>query len=299
MRIRDFFRLITSAGSGWIDDNAMRLSAALAYYSLFSLAPLLIIVISVASLVLGDAAARGQVSAQISQLAGARAADAIQSLVLTTSRKGVTATVISLVLLFFGASSAFIELKDALNSIWGVALKPGRPLLMLVRGRFISFTMVLAVGFLLLVSLAINAGLTAFGASIRGLLALPGTFWQCTDFGISFVVVTILFAMIFKLLPNVNIRWRDVWIGAGGTAFLFTVGKFLIGFYLGTSGVTSYYGAAGSVIVILLWIYFSACILFLGAEFTKAFVLKYGLGIVPDHLAEFRPGSLASTLRGG
>jgi membrane protein len=287
MRAREFFSLIAAAASGWVEDNALRLSAALAYYSLFSLAPLLIIVIAVAGLMFGEAAARGRVADQMRQLAGDRAAEAVQALVLGTSRKStsLSATIVGLVILLFGASGAFSELKSALNTIWGVEIKPGRALLTMTRERFISFTMVLGVGFLLLVSLIVSAALAALGASVTNLLALPPFVWQSADLVVSVAVVTLLFAMIFKVLPNVLLRWSDVWIGAACTAFLFTVGKFLIGFYLGTSSVSSYYGAAGSAIVILIWVYYSACILFFGAEFTKAYVRKYRFGILPDKRA--------------
>jgi membrane protein len=268
----------------------MRLSAALAYYSIFSLAPLLIIVLAIAGLMFGAAAARGHVADQMRQLAGERAAEAIQALVLGTSRTSASffATLVWAVVLLFGASGVFGELKAALNTIWGVEIKPGRPMLTLIRERLISFTMVVVVGFLLLVSLVISAGLAACGASMRHLLAVPAQVWQGVDFLTSFALVTLLFAMVFKALPNVVVTWRDVRLGACGTAFLFTIGKIVIGFYLGTSGVASYYGAAGSVIVILLWVYFSACILFFGAEFTRAYVGRNGAGIVPDRWAVLR-----------
>lgn len=288
MRFRDIYSLLRSAVSGWVEDNALRLSAALAYYAVFSLAPLLMIAISVAGLVFGEAAARGQIAEQIRELAGARAAEAIQGLVLSTRHKSLFATIIGLVILLFGASTAFGELKSALNTIWGVEIKPGRPLLTMLRDRIISFSMVFGVGFLLLVSLILSAILTALDNTMRSRLALPGGVWQCADILVSFIVVTLLFAMIFKMLPNVILRLRDVWVGAGCTAFLFTLGKFLIGLYLGTSGVTSYYGAAGSIVVILLWVYYSACILFFGAEFTKAYAQKYGSGVVPDKRARLR-----------
>jgi membrane protein len=292
MRLRDFFRLLGSAASEWSEDNALRLSAALAYYSIFSLAPLLVIAISIAGLVFGEAAARGQITEQMRQLAGDRAAEAIQALVQGTSRRtaSLSATFVGLVVLLFGSSGVFLELKGALNTIWGVAIRPGKPMRTLIRERFISFTIVLGIGFLLLVSLVMSAALAALGASMRNLLTWPAFVWQIVDLLVSFAVTTFLFAMIFKILPNVQIRWRDVWTGAGITAFLFTIGKYLIGFYLGTSAVASYYGAAGSAIVLLLWVYYSACILFFGAEFTKSYVQKYGCGILPDKRAIFRPG---------
>jgi len=293
MRAREFFSLIGTAASGWVEDNSLRLSAALAYYSIFSLAPLLIIAIAIAGLIFGEQAARGQIADQMKQLAGNRAAEAIQALLLGTSRKSASfsATIVGLVVLLFGASGAFSELKSALNTIWGVEIKPGTAVLTLIRERFISFTMVLGVGFLLLVSLLVSAALAALGVSMHNLLVLPPIVWQAADFVVSLVLITVLFAMIFKVLPNVRLRWSDVWIGAACTAFLFTIGKFLIGFYLGTSSVASYYGAAGSAVVILLWVYYSACILFFGAEFTKAYVLKNGSGILPDKRAVLRPGT--------
>jgi membrane protein len=292
MRLRDFFLLLRGAASDWSEDNALRLSAALAYYSLFSMAPLLMIVISIAGLFFGQAAARGQIGEQMRQLAGDRTAEALQALLEGTSQRltSLSATFIGLALLLFGASGVFSELKDALNTIWGVAIKPGSPLRTLVRERFISFTMVVGVGFLLLISLIVSAALAALAKYMRSFLAGPAYLWQTADFVVSAAITTLLFAMIFKVLPNVEIRWRDVWIGAGVTAFLFTIGKFLIGFYLGTSGVASYYGAAGSAFVLLLWVYYSACILFFGAEFTKSYVRKYGHGILPDRNAIFRAG---------
>ena len=284
MRVRDFGSLLGAAASGWVNDNAMRLSASLAYYSIFSLAPMLIIAISIAGLMFGEQAARGQVAEQMRHLAGSRAAEAIQALVLNTSRKSASlwATIAGVVILLFGASGAFSELKSALNVIWGVQIKPGRALLTLTREKFLSFAMVLGIGFLMLVSLVVSAALTGLGNSLRHVLVLPGFAWQTVDFFISLLVITFLFAMIFKVLPNVELRWSDVGIGATCTGFLFTFGKFLIGLYLGTSGVTSYYGVAGSAIIILLWVYYSSCILFFGAEFTKAYVRKFGKGIIPD-----------------
>jgi len=285
--MRQIFSLIGAAASAWVEDNALRLSAALAYYSIFSLAPLLIIIISVAGLIFGEAAARGRIADQMRELAGQKAAEAIQALVAGTSHKStsLSATILGLAVLLFGASGAFGELKSALNTIWGVQIKPGRAMFTMMRERFISFTMVLVVGFLLVVSLLVSAALAAFDDSLQKLMALPSIVWQGADIVVSVVVMTMLFAMIFKVLPNVILRWRDVWTGAACTAVLFTIGKFLIGVYLGTSGVTSYYGAAGSAIVLLLWVYYSACILFFGAELTKVYVRKYGAGIVPDSRA--------------
>ena len=185
----------------------------------------------------------------------------------------------------FGASTVFAELKDALNTIWGVTVKPGRAFFTLVRDRFLSFSIVLAIGFLLLVSLVLSAVLAGLGKYMSARLPLPAAVWQACDFLVSFAVISALFAMIFKMLPNVRIGWRDVRIGAVGTALLFTIGKFLIGLYLGTSSIASSFGAAGSVVIMLVWIYYSSCILFFGAEFTKVYARKFGSGIVPNSRA--------------
>lgn len=288
MQPRDLFPLIKEAASDWVDDGAMRLSSSLAYYAIFSLAPLLVIVVSIAGLVFGEEAARGQLAQQIAKLAGARAGDAIQAAVHSSASHqttGVLATIIGSAVLLFGASTVFAELKDALNIIWGVIVKPGRPFLTMVRDRFFSFSIVLAIGFLLLISLVISILLAALGIYMSGRLQLPSAVWQAWDFLISFMVVSCLFAMIFKLLPNVIIRWRDVWLGSISTAFLFTVGKFVIGYYLAASSIASSFGAAGSVVIVLVWIYYSACILFFGAEITKIYARKFGSGIVPNSRA--------------
>jgi membrane protein len=288
MHPRHLLPLLKNAASDWVDDGAMRLSSSLAYYAIFSLAPLLVIVISMAGLFFGEEAARGQLSQEISTLAGWRAGEAIQSAVQSSAAQktsGLLATIISTAVLLFGASTVFAELKDALNSVWGVVVKPGRPFLTLVRDRFFSFSIVLAVGFLLLVSLIISVLLGALGIYMSGLIQLPPAVWKAWDFVISFVVVTGLFAMIFKLLPNVRLAWRDVWLGAIATSLLFSLGKLIIGYYLSTSTVASSFGAAGSVIVVLAWIYYSSCILFFGAELTKGYARRFGSGIVPNSRA--------------
>src|SRR6478672_13144249 len=248
MRPRDLPQLLKEAASEWIEDGAMRLSSSLAYYAIFSLAPLLVIVISYAGLGLEKKAARGQIAEQISALAGARAGEAIQAAVQASASEkttGALATIIGLGVLLFGASTVFAELKNALNTIWGVAVKPGRAFFTLVRDRFLSFSIVLAIGFLLLVSLVLSAVLAALGKYMSAQLPLPAAVWQASDFRVAFAVISALFAMIFKMLPNVR-------IGAVGTALLFTIGKFLIGLYLGTSSIASSFGAAGSVVIVLV-----------------------------------------------
>jgi membrane protein len=288
MHPRLLLPLLKDAASDWVDDGAMRLSSSLAYYAIFSLAPLLVIVVSMAGLVFGEEAARGQLAQQIATLAGEGAGEAIQSAVQSSAAQkttGVLATVLSTALLLFGASTVFAELKDALNTIWGVVVKPGRPFLTLVHDRFFSFSIVLAIGFLLLVSLIISALLATLGHYMSGRFQLSPAVWQMWDLALSFAIVSGLFAMIFKLLPNVRLRWCDVWLGAVATSLLFTFGKFVIGYYLATSSIASSFGAAGSVVIVLVWIYYSACILFFGAEITKIYVRKFGSGIVPNSRA--------------
>lgn len=288
MRPRNLLPLLKEAAIAWVDDAAMRLSSSLAYYAIFSLAPLLVIVIATAGMVFGEEAARGQVSQQIAVIAGTRAGDAIQAAVQSSAAQksaGLLATVISTGLLLFGASTVFAELKDALNTVWGVVVKPGRPFFTLIRDRFFSFSIVLAIGFLLLVSLVLSVLLAALGQYMSGHFQLPAAVWQAGDLVLSFVVVTGLFAMIFKVLPNVKLRWRDIWLGAVATSLLFSLGKLVIGYYLATSSIASAFGAAGSVVIILAWIYYSACILFFGAEITKIYARKFGSGIVPNSRA--------------
>ena len=256
----------------------------MSYYTLFSLAPLLIIAIAVAGLVFGREAAQNQIVETIQGMIGQESAQAVQRMILDASNKpktGMISTFLGVIALLFGAGGVVGQLQTSLNTIWGVTLKSGRGVWGLIRDRFVSFAMVLGVGFLLLVSLAITAlltGLTQFMGSLVGGAALIA---HLLDILVSFGFVTILFAIIYKFLPDALIRWKDVWIGAALTSLLFTVGKFLIGFYLGSSGVASAYGAAGSLITVLLWVYYSSLIFFFGAEFTQVYASKYGSGVVP------------------
>jgi membrane protein len=254
----------------------------------FLAGPLLVIAVSLSALIFSEQTVRDQIGAQVEALAGPRAADALEALLVKTAaqkRTGTFAAIAGMVAMVFGASGVFGELKDALNTIWGVVVKPGRTLLRLIRDRFLTFSMVLSIGFLLLVSLLLNAILTAVSKYMNWLLPLPELVWQTLDFLVSLGVITVLFAMIFKLLPNVRIGWHDVWIGAAVTSLLFVLGKFLIGFYLGAGSISSAYAAAASVVIVLLWVYYSACILFFGAEFTKVYACKFGSGIIPNHRA--------------
>lgn len=282
------FRLFRDTFENWNNDHAPRLGAALAYYTVFSLGPLLIIAIAIAGLVFGQSAAQGQIMAQLRGFLGDQGAAFVQAAIEASSRprEGIIATLIGIVTLMLGALGVFGQLQDALNAIWGVKPKPGRGIRGMLHDRLLSFSMVVVVGFLLMVSLIISAALSAFTRYFGGMLPFSATTLEGIDFFISLVVITVLFAFVFKYLPDAQVRWRDVWIGALLTAILFAIGKFLLGFYIGNSAVGSTYGAAGSIIIVLIWIYYSAQILFFGAEFTKSYAKRYGPGIIPAPNAE-------------
>lgn len=271
----------------WNEDKASRLAAALAYYTIFSLAPLLIIAIAIAGSIFGEEAARGEIVGQIQGLVGKSGAEVIETAIENANKpaSGTIASLISIVALLFGATGVFSQLQDALNTIWEVQPKPGRPVKGFIRQNILSFTMVLGIGFLLLVSLIISAVLAGINSYFSGLLPGFDLLWQIANFIISFAVTTLLFAMMFKFLPNVKITWGDVLIGAAITSLLFSIGRFLLGVYLGNGSFGSTYGAAGSLVVILAWVYYAAQILFLGAEFTQVYARKYGSQIVPDEHA--------------
>ena len=289
MNLGAVWDLLKEIFSEWSEDKAARLAAALAYYITFSLAPLLLIVIAIVGLLFGEEAVQGRVVEQIQGLVGPDGAQLVQTMLQSTRQSGsnIAATLIGIVTLLLGATGVFVQLQDALNTIWEVAPKPGRGVLGMVKDRLLSFTMLLGIGFLLLVSLAVSAGLAALSSFLGDLL--PGLFEvaKVLDFVISLGVITLLFAMIYKFLPDVKIRWGDVWVGAAVTSLLFTVGKFLIGLYLGYSSTASVYGAAGSLAVLLIWIYYTAQIVLLGAEFTQVYAKRYSSRIVPDEDAMF------------
>jgi len=280
--------LLKDSALGWVNDNASRLSAALAYYTVFSLTPLLVIVVFLIGLFYGEDAARGEVSEQLSSLMGPAAAETIQSAIAATSRMETTgwiATATGVIVLLFGATSVFGELKNSLNHIWGVEVQPGRTIITLIRDRFLSFSLVLCVGFLLVASLLISAAISLVSTYMSSFFALPSSIWQVTDFFVSLCITGILFATIFKVLPNVILAWQDVIAGGLITALLFTIGKSVLAWYLGTSSVASSFGAAGALVVILLWFYYATSILFFGAEFTKAWVRRRVGRITPHRHA--------------
>ena len=275
--LTESWQVLKTAGSEWVEDKAAQLGAALAFYSILSLAPLLIISLAIAALFFGDKA-EGEMMGQLTGLVGEQGAGAISQMLRHAQHPGagITAAVFGVITLMFGASGVFAQLQSAMNEIWNVPPKQSSGLWDMVRGRFVSFAMVLGTGFLLLVSLILSAIISGIGSFIGDHWPALQPLSQLANVGVSFIVVTLLFAMIFKLLPDADIAWRDVWVGALITAVLFTVGKFFIGLYLGKAAVGSAYGAAGSLVVLLIWIYYSAQILFFGAELTQVYARRYG-----------------------
>ncbi len=267
----------------FMEDNVLRLAAALAYYAMFSLGPLLVIVIAVAALFFDKGTVRHEVTQQVQSFVGPKAAATVDSMLASQNHgTSVIATILGIVTLLFGASGVFGELQDSLNTIWEVKPKPGQGVWGFIRTRFLSFAMILGIAFLLLVSMVITTALELFSGSVSHILPVPEIVAKGLHYGIDFVVVSLLFAMIFKVLPDATVKWRDVWVGAIGTALLFTIGKGLIGLYLGQASTSSAYGAAGSVAVILLWVYYSSLILFAGAEFTQVYAKQTGSRIAPS-----------------
>jgi membrane protein len=271
MTVKRLWQLITASISAWVDDYAPSMGAALAYYTVFSLAPLLLIVIAVAGMVFGQEAAQGEIFGQIRGLVGEEGAVAVEGLLKSASQpaSGILGTLVGVIMLVIGATTVFAELQSALDRIWRIPVSiQVSGVWHLVRTRLLSFGMVLGVGFLLLISLVVSAGLAAFGRWWSGFFGGWEALVHLLNFMISFVFITALFAMLYKFLPRVTIAWSDVWIGAAVTALLFNVGKLLIGLYLGKMGVSSGFGAAGSIVVLLIWVYYAAQIFLLGAEFT-------------------------------
>jgi membrane protein len=283
------FSLLKQTFQEWLQDKAPQLGAALAYYTVFSLAPLVLVLLAVVGFIFRDdpAGAWNKITQQMSYFLDQSAVQVVQNIAQKASQpgKGLTATIIGVALALFGTSGVFGQLQDALNTIWGVKAKPGRGVWGFLRARFLSFAMVAGICFLLLVSLAIEALLKGFSHYVQSVF--PGgivvvlTVYPVFDFAI----VVLLFAMIFRFLPDVKIQWRDVWIGAVMTAILFGLGKWLLGFYLGSGTAGSAYGAATSLVTLLLWVYYSAQILLFGAEFTQVYAARAGRELKPDAYA--------------
>jgi membrane protein len=272
----------------WNDANASAMGAAVAFYTIFAIAPLFILVLALAGAIFGPEAAHRELFGQIEGLIGKNGAEAIQSILAAANqpKANLWATIIGFTTLFIGASSVFIQLQQALNAIWNVRLK-STGLHSFIRHRLLSFAALLGIGFLLLVSLIVSAGLHAAGKWVSGVNPNHEAFWQCLDLAVSLGIITLLFAMIFKMLPDVIIAWHDVWIGSFITALLFSVGKFLLGAYLGRSTLSSAYGAAGSFVVVLLWVYYSAQLLLFGAASIRVYAREHGSPIRPSSNAEF------------
>jgi membrane protein len=274
-----WWNVFKSALTDFMEDKALRLAAALAYYSIFSLAPLLIIMIAIAGFAFhNEAAAKQQVQRQLTELVGEKSAQTIESM---TAARNIGSTPLAMTLgilaLLFGAGGVFGQLQDALNTIWEVKAKSGGGVLRLLRDRFLSLTMVLGLGFLLLISMAITTGVQALTEGVGQLFPIPDGVTVVISLVASFFVVALLFALIFKVLPDVKVPWKTAFIGGVGTAVLFTIGKWALGLYLGRESTASAYGAAGSLVIVLLWIYYSSVILFFGAEFTQAYATKKGI----------------------
>jgi membrane protein len=284
---KSIWRLLKQTVSEWSADKAPELGAALAFYTALSIAPLLVIVLGIVAFFFGEEAASGQLMTEMRAMVGDEGAQAIEEMIANANKptEGSVATILSVATLMFGASGVFGQLQSSLNRIWGVEPKPGRGLWGMVRDRFLSFAMVIGVAFLLLVSLILSAALAAMGTVFNRLPDSLHWVAQAMNFGVSFLIITLLFAMMFKYLPDVKIAWRDVWLGAALTAALFTVGKFAIGLYLGHSAMASSYGVAGSFVVLLVWVYYSAQILFFGAELTQVYANQFGSKIVPTENA--------------
>ena len=271
--------LVKSAASAWVDDYAPSMGAALSYYTVFSLAPLLLLVISIAGLVFGEDAARGALFGQLDDLMGASASKAIQELLAGVSKPGtgILGSVIGVVVLLIGATTVFGELQDALDRIWRApARATSSGLLTMVRTRMLSFGMILGIAFLLMISLVTGAAIAAFGKWWGGWFAGWEVLLQIINAVIGFLMTTAVFALIYKLMPRVKVGWGDVWVGAAVTALLFTVGRLLISLYIGKTGVASGFGAAGSVAVIFVWVYYSSQIFLVGAEFTWVYAQRMG-----------------------
>jgi membrane protein len=270
--------LVVAAVNSWLEDRAPSMGAAIAYYTVFSLAPMLILVISVAGLLYDETAAEGAVVAQMRELLGPQGAGALQTMLASAGRGqgGIIASAVGLALLAVAATTVFGELQASLNVIWKAAPRPGSPVTTLIRIRLVSLALIVGIGFLLLVTLVISASLTALAGYLYSIFPYLNVVMRVANFALSFGVTTALFAMIYKVLPDTCIAWGDVWIAALTASFLFTIGKFAISLYIGSSDVASTYGAAGALVIILVWVYYSAQIFLFGAEFSKVYAERYG-----------------------
>lgn len=297
MNAKDSWNIIKATYSQWSSDKASQLAAALAFYTALSIAPLLVLIIAIVGFFWGQEAAQGQLVSQLRSLMGPEAAQFTETAIANADKPttGGIASLLSLAILLWGSTNVFTQLQDSLNTIWNVEPKAGRGLMAVIRERLLSFGMVLGIGFLLLVSLVLSTVLSTISSSFSNLLPGFDWLWQLLNYLISFGIMTLLFALIFKVLPDVQLAWKDVWIGGLITAILFTIGQFALSFYLGNQG--SAYGVAGSLVVFLLWVYYSAQILFFGAEFTQVYATRYGAGVEPAANAVLKPQASSTVSR--
>jgi membrane protein len=288
--MRKWWLVFRQALTEFLSDNGMKLSASLSYYTVFSLGPVLIIMISLAGIFFGKEAVKGKLFFQINGLVGNEAAIQIQEIIqnIEKSQMSASGAVLGVVALIIGATGVFAEIQDSINYIWSLKAKPRQGWLKLIINRLLSFSLIVSFGFVLLVSLAVHALLDLLHDKLARLFDAATVYiFQTFNYIILFVVISTLFAIIFKVLPDGTIRWKDAYAGAIFTSILFLIGKFLIGFYLGSSDIGVTYGAAASIIIILLWVYYSSIILYFGAEFTKVYTMNFGKGITPDKTAVF------------
>jgi membrane protein len=285
-----FWLIIRQAVKEFLDDHGLKLSASLSYYTIFSIGPVLIIVISLAGIFFGKEAVQGKIYYQINGLVGNQAALQIQEIIrnIEHSRMSTSGAVIGTIVLLFGATGVFTEIQDSINYIWSIRAKPKKGWLKLIINRVLSFSLIVSFGFILMVSLALHALVDVlFEKLTRFFNDATVYIFMVINYVILFAIISLLFAIIFKVLPDARVRWRDAMVGSSFTAILFLIGKFLIGFYLGASSIGVTYGTAASIVIILLWVYYTSIILYFGAEFTKVFTMNFGGGIIPNDTAVF------------
>jgi membrane protein len=284
LRLKSVWLLLKDSAIAWDNDNIGQQGAALAFFTVLSLSPLLILVVVLSSFGFGQAAASGHLVSQIRGLIGIEGAQFVQSLITNAYKSGsnLPVAIFSVVMLLVGASAVFISLRDSLNTIWRIQQKPIGIIRAFLQGRFLSFAMILGIGFLLLVSLVLSAALAAMSDYLSKLLPILAGLVSLLDFIISFVGITAIFAFMFKFLPAAIMKWKDVWVGAGVTSLLFSIGKLAIGLYLGNGAIGSTFGAASSLVIIMLWAYYSSQIILYGAEFTRLYAMRFGTKILPS-----------------
>ena len=287
-KIKGIYSYLKQVFTEFIEDDILKYSASLAYYTVFSLAPVLIVIISICGVLFGKEAIQGQVYGQIKGLVGGAAAIQIQDTIKNIHLTGnnIFATIISIIVLLIGATGIFGEVQDSLNKIWGLRIKTRKTWWKLIINRLLSFSLIISIGFIMMVSLLLNAIVSAFGHFLaRYFSEFSVVLVQITDSVLTFVITTFLFSLMFKMLPDAKIKWKDVLVGGLITSIFFTLGKLAIGYYLGSSNIASVYGAAGSIMIIMVWVYYSSIILYLGAEFTKVYAKLYGGKIFPNEYA--------------